>query len=424
MARFFLAPFGSAGDVNPCVWLGKLLQARGHDVTLITTPLFQPFAERAGLEFVGVGDEEEYRAVLAHPHLWKPLLGTALVFRLALKVLRPFYEALAQRVQANPDTVLVAPLTLFSARAIREKFGTPLVTMHLQPAAMLSAYDETIYLPGMDWLAHLPPAVKKFLFRLPNPTDWQITRPLRGFCREIGIAGPRRVFPDWLYSPDANLLLFPEWFAPRQPDWPDHATAAGFPMEDLKAHFVMPAGLEEFLAEGDRPILLSPGTGNSQARKFFQVGLAACERLGRRALLGTPYRQQLPDPLPPCARAFDYVPFSHLLPRVAAMVHHGGIGTLSQGFAAGTPQLLMPMGHDQPDNARRARLLGVAEVLTPRDFMPDHVGHALRRLLEDPRVADRCQAVAARMKMESAAEAAVGVLEKMAARAATSLPGG
>jgi UDP:flavonoid glycosyltransferase YjiC (YdhE family) len=92
----------------------------------------------------------------------------------------------------------------------------------------------------------------------------------------------------------------------------------------------------------------------------------ACRRLGRRGLLLSRYRDQLPADLPPGVRHFDYVPLSRVLPRAAALVSHGGIGTLSQALAAGIPQLIMPLGFDQFDNAARLGRLGVAATLTPR----------------------------------------------------------
>jgi UDP:flavonoid glycosyltransferase YjiC (YdhE family) len=415
MPRYLLAPFGSAGDVNPFLWLGKLLQARGHEVTVVTMPFFREFAGKAGLEFVAIGEERDYAHLLAHPALWKPWFGTALVFRTAMRAMRRYYDALS-KLASGPDTVIAAPLTLFAGRALREKYRVPLVTVHLQPAAMISTCDNTILFPGMDWFWRLPPRLKSSILSLPNPAQWYISRTVRRFYSEAGIHNSRRVFPGfphWFHSPDANLLLFPEWFAPRQPDWPKNAVAAGFPLADMKEHFSLPPDLAAFLEEGEKPVLLSPGTGNIQARKFFEIGLAACKRIGRRALLGTTHPEQLP-PLPSFARAFQYLPFSQILPRAGAIVHHGGIGTLSQGFAAGVPQLIMSMAHDQPDNARRARLLGVAEELRPRQFTVDNVASALERLLKNPDVDLACRTVAEKLKDPLVAERAVQVMEDVA----------
>src|SRR6185436_13395214 len=88
-----------------------------------------------------------------------------------------------------------------------------------------------------------------------------------------------------------------------------------------------------------------------------------CALLGRRGILLTRHREQVPDNLPREVIHIDYAPFSQLLPRCAALVHHGGIGTSAQALASGVPQLVTPFTHDQPDNAARLKRLGGAEVL-------------------------------------------------------------
>ena len=62
-----------------------------------------------------------------------------------------------------------------------------------------------------------------------------------------------------------------------------------------------------------------------------------------------------------------------MLPRARALVHHGGIGTTAQALAAGVPQLIMPLGFDQFDNAARCRTLGVSTALVPRRFTGSNV---------------------------------------------------
>lgn len=413
MAHFLLTPFGSAGDVNPFLWLGRLLQARGHEVEVITTPLFQEFAEKSGLAFSSFGNADEFEAILHHPDLWKPYRGTALVFEYSARFLRPCFEVIASRMRGS-GTVLVSPFHQFASRLAREKFGAPLVNVHLQPACFLSVHDSPLLLPGMEWFNKLPRWLKRLLYSLPNPAEGKMVPVLRRVCADLGVVPPRRVVPDWMHSPDANLALFPEWFAAPQPDWPPQTCLAGFPMEDLKGRIGIPAELDAWLNEGTKPVLLSPGSGNAQAREFFHAGITACERLGLRALLGTRYPHQLPDPLPPHARHFDYLPFSELLPRVSAFVHHGGVGTMSQGFAAGVPQLVMPMGHDQPDNAMRLKRLGAGDALSPKAFTADRVTAKLQELIHSPVVQSACTQVAARCREANASDKAVALLEAVA----------
>src|SRR6476659_180603 len=114
MARFVLTPFGSGGDVNPHIWLGKLLAARGHDVKLITVPLFRETAEKAGLAFEGVGREEDFLSILNNPALWRPFSGTRLVFEESMKALPWFFDAIARELARGP-AVIVSPFHQFAA---------------------------------------------------------------------------------------------------------------------------------------------------------------------------------------------------------------------------------------------------------------------------------------------------------------------
>jgi UDP:flavonoid glycosyltransferase YjiC (YdhE family) len=79
-------------------------------------------------------------------------------------------------------------------------------------------------------------------------------------------------------------------------------------------------------------------------------------------------------------RHFDYLPFSLVLPRVRAIVHHGGIGTSAQALAAGIPQLVRPLAYDQFDNAHRLSRLGVARTLSPARYRGPAAAAALEEL--------------------------------------------
>ena len=131
---------------------------------------------------------------------------------------------------------------------------------------------------------------------------------------------------------------------------------------------------------------------------FFAAAASACQRLQRRGILLTRYPEQLPDALPPGVLHVGYAPFSQLLPHAAALVHHGGIGTTSQSLAAGVAQLVMPMAHDQFDNAQHVRQLGVGDWLPRRRFTAARVAARLQHLLTDSGVAQATRAAASQLK--------------------------
>jgi UDP:flavonoid glycosyltransferase YjiC (YdhE family) len=185
--------------------------------------------------------------------------------------------------------------------------------------------------------------------------------------------------------------MFPDWFFRPQPDWPAQLRITGFPLFDKAGSDPLEPALDAFLAGGEPPVVFTPGSANRQAPRFFKVAVQAATRLGRRALLITPYAEQLPRSLPSHIKHVPHVPFSSILPRCAAIVHHGGIGTCAQGLAAGIPQLTMPMGFDQPDNAMRLARLGVGAYLFPHRFRIRAVAGALRSLLESRETAYACR---------------------------------
>ena len=397
MAHFLMCPFGSGGDVYPFIGIGRRLVARGHRVTVLSMEVFERAIGDAGLGYVSMGTRADYEAIMEHPDLWKPIAGTKLVFTKAAQYVRPLYEKLRELIVPDEPTLILSAGSGFGARLAREVLNVPLIVLHLQPAVFISAYDTPKFIEGPHVLNALPVWLKKLMFILPNPMDLCVLPTLRRECRAEGVAPPRRMMPDWWHSPDGNIALFPQWFAAPQPDWPEPFLQHSFPMEDLAINAALSDELEQFLGAGEKPVVFTPGTGNRQAKAFFKAALAACELLKCRAVFATQHESDVPSHLPSTILVQRYAPFSLLLPRAAALVYHGGIGTCSQALAAGIPHLVMPLAHDQPDNANRLRRLGVGTSLHPKRFTGERVAAALRQLLKDEAARENCARCAALM---------------------------
>jgi rhamnosyltransferase subunit B len=243
----------------------------------------------------------------------------------------------------------------------------------------------------------MPLSWRRGLWRLIFKT-WidPVTLPSLNACRAANGLVPVTGFFDHMYdAPDVSIGLFPAWFAPVQPDWPSPFVAGDFPVAPGGNAGTLPPELERFLADGDAPIGFTPGTGHRHAAQYFTIALDTLKRLKRRGLFITPYFEQVPRNLPPHVMWVAQAPFPRLLPRLAALVHHGGIGTTSEAFRAGIAQVVAPFAFDQFDNGWRAHRLGVAEVLLPRQVSERRLYRALQRLLASPDVARSCAAVAA-----------------------------
>jgi rhamnosyltransferase subunit B len=408
MVEILLLPFGSAGDVFPFIWLGRQLLARGHRVRLITACLFEEQARKAGIEFISLGSKEEFEAMIRDPRIWKSGIGTKVVFEFAAKSVEPYLAAIESCGQVD---LMLAPVTAFAARLAREKHGIPLITVHLQPAVFVSAYETPLLHPAMRLFNKLPVWLKKQILSLPNPVDLFALPKVRRICEANGAKPPRSLWHEWWDSPDGVLALFPDWFARPQPDWPANLLQWTFPLEDLATEQTLKPELQAFLANGERPVVFTPGSANVQAARFFAVAAEAVKRVGCRAVFVTREPAQVPPHLPASILTVDYAPFSTLLKHAAVFVHHGGVGTMSQGFAAGVPQLIMAMAHDQPDNADRLERLGAGTGLSVRQFTPERVAQELKKLLEGAAIHQTAQACATKLRQTPSPEALMKWIE-------------
>lgn len=384
--KVIVASIGSAGDVHPFAAVALGLRDRGHSVSFATNAYFGPLLERLGLPLLPVGTAEQFDEATSHPALWSQFRS----FGVLAAIIRYSTPALFRHIEreaAGADSVLVAHPLAFGARIAHEVMGVPLVTLHLAPSSIWSIHEPPVPSRWIGSVGHWPNPAKRLVVGLGDClADLALAPALNRFRAELGLPAARHVGRLWWHSPQRVIGLFPDWFASPQPDWPARAALTGFPLYDECEVSPVPPDLQAFLdqaeAAGDPPVVFAPGSSNRQAVRFFAAAAAACRRLGRRGLLLTRYPEQLPSKLPGGVLHAAYAPFSGVLPRSAALVHHGGIGTAGQALAAGLPQLVMPMTFDQPDNAVRLQRLGVARVLPPERFSGARVARNLESLLE------------------------------------------
>ena len=212
------------------------------------------------------------------------------------------------------------------------------------------------------------------------------------------------------FSPLRNLALFDPQLAAPQLDWPAQVTVCGAPVYDGEAEDPNAvAELESFLAAGDAPIVFALGSSAIwMGERFWPNAAAAAQRLGRRAILLS--GPNLPDNLPEGVKAFAYLPYSKVFPHAAVIVHHAGIGTLAQAMRAGRPQLIVPVAFDQPDNAQRAAMLGIARSIPFRKVTADRLVEELAPLLTQKDYAEKASAIASDLAAVNGAQRAADAL--------------
>jgi UDP:flavonoid glycosyltransferase YjiC (YdhE family) len=409
--RILLPTIGSSGDVNPFIELGRALKARGHEVTIATNEMFSEQVAGNGLGFAPLGTREEAETLMRDPRLWHPRRGLGSIVELALL---PNIERLYRLIKERdgPGMVVAASTLCLGARVAQETLGVPTATLHLQPIAFRSLFDN-----GKVWRLDMGPgmprAVKRALFWLMDAVyaEPKVRPGLNAFRSTLGLAPVRGIFSRYFHSPQLVLGLFPEWYAAPQPDWPPNTHLTGFVLHDDGGSAEARAQADAFLDAGPAPVLVTPGSAAMDRTMFFRRTVEACRKAGVRAMLVTNHPGQLPPELPSGIRAFSYLPFSSVLPRCSAIVYHGGIGTLAQAIKAGVPQLVVSNAHDQPDNAQRIERLGLGIGVSQSGYGRGRAARALAQLLGSADIRRRCTEFKPRIDSHTSLERACALIE-------------
>ncbi len=410
-----LVTLGTDGDIFPYVGLGAALQARGHRITFVASEHYEPLAQRYGFAFQPLVSAKENDELFAHPDFWNPLKTAPLSARWGVRFIRRQYGLLSKLVAR--ETVLVANPGVFAASLVHEKFRVPLTNLILQPWMIPSSIAPPI-IPGFTFLARAPrPVWNLFARGIDLLGDTLIGPELNALRTELGLKPMRRILSNWL-SRQLIIGMFPDWFGQPQADWPPQVRLAGFPLFDGGQNATLAPDVLEFCRAGTPPVAFTFGTGMAHSAALFRTALEACEILGARGILLTKYRDQLPDSLPPSVLHCTFAPFQKLFPRCAAVMHHGGIGTVAQAMAAGLPQLIHPLCFDQIDNGMRTKRLGVGDRLRARRSNGKQIATALTALMTDESRSS-CRQLMTRFDKTDAFATSARLVEKLATGWAT-----
>jgi rhamnosyltransferase subunit B len=421
MSHVILASLGTDGDIFPYVGLGRVLRGRGHRITLVASEDYRPLAQRNDFEFRPLVSVAENHELLDDPDFWHPLKGPRIGAQWGVRLLRRNYELFAELAR-DPESMFIANPALLAARLVNEKFARPLVTPILQPWMIRSSSAPPVMPAGMTLPRWAPRPLGWLYWRAVDQMGlWLMGRSLNALRETLGLPPVHRVF-DWWLSPDLVLGMFPDWYGPPQADWAPQIRLTGFPNFGGAADDRLDDDLAAFCDAGAPPIVFTFGTGMIHAAELFRAALDACQRLGARAIFLTRFPQQLPQRLPSSIRHAGFAPFEQLFPRCAAVVHHGGVGTLARCFAAGVPQLILAVAFDQKDNALRVRRLGAGEWLRSRRATGHRIAAKLKRMMTSE-TRTRCAEIARRFPTENPLEVAADSVEALIAPRAVSAAG-
>jgi UDP:flavonoid glycosyltransferase YjiC (YdhE family) len=419
--RIVFTPWGSLGDLHPYLAVALEMKRRGHDVLIATSDVYREKAEGEGLRFHSV--RPDLRQYLEHPEqmadVMDRLRGPEMLFRrILMPAVRDMYDDLIGAVTGAD--LLVSHVAMCAAPMVAEKLGLRWVSVALQPAVFLSAYDPP-YLPVFgNWL-RLSPIVARIFTRFIRVETKRWLGAVYQLRQQLGLSTQRKhpLF-EGQFSPFGTLAFFSPIFAHPQRDWPEKTVVTGFPFYDKLAPELsrLPEAMEQFLRAGDAPVVFTLGSSAVLVPSdFYAASARVVEKLSIRGILlaGPDFEKRIPIRTTSKLLVVEYAPYSQLFARSAAVVHSGGVGTTAQVLRSGKPMIVVPFSHDQPDNGARISRLGAGVMIPRRKYKPNTVAGELNALLSNTRIAQNAAKIGHAIRQEDGIRGAADALEAISA---------
>lgn len=421
--RVLIVTSGSLGDVAPYTGLATRLQAAGHQVAIATEDRFAGWIRARGVECRPLGLDLD--VMLATPDGagdgGSHALGTerqelASDLTQVPGFIHQLGQALASVMQRSTDVDLVVLSTAATPIGwhVAEALDQPTIGAYVTPMHPTRAFPATFILrktlgswanraTTRAWLATIDQIYRR------------TTRELREHLGlpplSSGVLRRRLERRRW-----PVLYGFSPTVVPRPPDWRPGLEVVGYWWPARPHGWEPPADLVDFLDAGPSPVFVGFGSlGSGRGEDLVDTALAALRKVGARGVVqagGADHPVADDDVV-----TIGDVPYDWLMPRLAAVVHHGGAGTAAAGLRAGLPAVAIPLAVDTPFWATRLAALGVSPgVLRHKDVSVDALASALEQALTNPSHRQRARAVARSMEAEDGAGRAVELIERSLAR--------
>lgn len=363
MANILILTHWTNGDVLPFFKIGKLLKSSGHDVTIFTHCVFEDTAKKYGLNFVSIDELPEYMEMQKDfPVLADAVNGIENViafqnkFHGTERLLRE-YERMKPYCKKENTLLIFRHRSSVAALLMAEKLSVPAISVFLAPN-YLSHLDFHEEIMGDAIRAEINNARK--ILGLPPINSWT----------------------EWMCSATGMIGLWPNWFASDEEGWPKKIKVLGFPAMELSQEKADKT-IGDYLEEHGKCVIVSGGTSKMVSADFYRIAIKACEIAKVGCIAVIPFEELKPAEKCEGALIVEKLDLRDVLGRVDAIIHHGGMGTLSEALFFKVPQILLAHLVDRPENAQRLRANKLCLSYPPKRWQPEKIAEGIRQILSD-----------------------------------------
>lgn len=365
--------YGTRGDVQPAVALGRALQQHGHTVRILAGNNFADWIQQHGLTPLPTAIDMQALMASEGGRDWvekghNPVVQLRLMGHLLEKHGMQIASDAWNACQGS-DLIVSSFTSDVYAVGMAQKLGIPHISAPMQPTLFTTKDGRVLLnapLPNRtSWINHF--FGKLFV----ETAAWRLYGDIANRVRTEMLDLPAQTRQENRADRQKMTIIhgYSRHVVPHPADWPDNFHTAGYWFLDENGQWQPPGELLDFLATGSPPVAIGFGsmTGRNP-QKMTEIVLEAVQMSGQRAILLSGWAALGEKQLPKTILQLPAAPHGWLFPQMAAVVHHGGAGTTAAGLRAGVPSILVPHFADQPFWGRRVAALGVGPkaILRPR----------------------------------------------------------
>jgi sterol 3beta-glucosyltransferase len=349
--KITILTLGTRGDVQPYVALAKELIRNGHESLICTGKTFEKFITENGVAFhaasadlMAILESEEGKEAFGGGR-YNPLK----MLKLYREVVNPAYK---KSIKDFLDASKEADLIIYHPKAlgavdIADHLNIPCISMPTVPITYpITEFPNLAVSPNKNFGAFF----NKLTYKPVVLAESSNIKYINEFRKKY-LNLPKRKSGALMYKRgDKNIpIIYPvsPFLFKEVKSWNDHVYLPGFFYLDLEGES-LEKNLQEFLRAGEKPIVVSFSSMPLKSPELFKKKLIkALKETNNRAVVltgtsGMTFEEQ--------KDIFAVGKATHRLifKEAKGIIHHGGVGTMSEALLSGVPQLIIPFSADQP----------------------------------------------------------------------------
>jgi len=181
----------------------------------------------------------------------------------------------------------------------------------------------------------------------------------------------------------------------------------------LPSKNILPDNVVDFLNEGKPPVYIGFGSNPIEnPEKYTEMFENVRDATGQRLIISKGWANfraiETHDIL-----YVDEMPFELLFPRLAAVIYHGGTGTLATIARAGIPQAAFPFMADQFDNRKQIVKLGLGpNTCDFKKITAEAISTAIKECISNDRYRKTAESISKKLQNSNGIELTVQLIEK------------